>query len=104
MFFPIAEHRSTSAGTRSSEGLRAHGLLKVRQLGIEAIVSLSGPARRNDKKNYWNYVRGLAKEAGVDAEDPTQWPLSTSPARAANVTTPVIPTPGSVPPRMELAT
>ena len=57
------------------EGLRTHGLLKGRHLGIdssvmEAHASLSGLVRRNDEKSYWNYVRELAKEAGVDAEDP----------------------------------
>ena len=57
------------------EGLRTHGLLKGRHLGIdssimEANASLSGLVRRNDEKSYWNCVRELAKEAGVDAEDP----------------------------------
>lgn len=57
------------------EGLRTHGLLKGRHLGIdssiiEANASLSGLVRRNDEKSYWNYVKELAKEAGVDAEDP----------------------------------
>lgn len=57
------------------EGLRTHGLLKGRHLGIdssvmEANASLSGLVRRNDEKSYWKYVRELAKEAGVDAEDP----------------------------------
>ena len=57
------------------EGLRTHGLLKGRHLGIDSSVmvanaSLSGLARRNDEKSYWNYVRELAREAGVDAEDP----------------------------------
>ena len=57
------------------EGLRRYGLLKGRHLGIdssviEANASLSGLARRNDEKSYWKYVRELAKEAGVDAEDP----------------------------------
>ena len=57
------------------EGLRTHGLLRGRHLGIdsrvmEANASLSRPAWRNDDKSYWNYVRELAKEAGVEAEDP----------------------------------
>lgn len=57
------------------EGLRTHGLLRGRHLGIdssiiEANASLSGLVRRNDEKSYWNYVKELAKEAGVDAEDP----------------------------------
>ena len=57
------------------EGLRTHGLLKGRHLGIdssivEANASLSGLVRRNDEKSYWNYVRELAQEAGVDGEVP----------------------------------
>lgn len=57
------------------EGLRTHGLLKGRHLGIdssvmEANASLSGLVRRNDEKSYWKYVRELAKEAGVDDGDP----------------------------------
>ena len=57
------------------EGLRTHGLLRGRHLGIdsrvmEANASLSRPARRNDDKSFWNHGRELAKEAGVEAEDP----------------------------------
>ena len=57
------------------EGLRTHGLLKGRHLGIdssvmEAHASVSGLVRRNDEKSYWNYVRELAQEAGVDGEVP----------------------------------
>ena len=57
------------------EGLRTHGLLKGRHLGInssvmEAHTSVSGLVRRNDEKSYWNYVRELAQEAGVDGEVP----------------------------------
>ena len=57
------------------KGLRTHGLLKGRHLGInssvmEAHTSVSGLVRRNDEKSYWNYVRELAEEAGVDGEVP----------------------------------
>jgi transposase len=57
------------------EGLRAHGLLKGRHLGIdssviEANASLSGLVQRNTEKSYWDYVKELAKAAGVDPEDP----------------------------------
>jgi len=57
------------------EGLRAHGLLKGRNLGIdssviEANASLSGLVQRNTEKGYWDYVKELAKAAGVDPEDP----------------------------------
>jgi transposase len=57
------------------EGLRAHGLLKGRHLGIdssdmEANASLSGLVRRNTEESYRDYVRDLARAAGVDADDP----------------------------------
>jgi len=57
------------------DGLRAHGLLKGRHLGIdssviEANASLSGLVQRNTEISYWDYVKALAKEAGVDPEDP----------------------------------
>ncbi|MDB6070045.1 MAG: Transposase domain protein [Verrucomicrobiales bacterium] len=57
------------------EGLRTHGLLKGRHLGIdssvmEANAGLSGLVRRNDEKSYWKYVRELAREAGVEDGDP----------------------------------
>lgn len=69
-----AAHEVVLEGLRA-HGLRAHGLLKGRHLGIdssvmEANASLSGLVRRNDAKSYWNYVRELAKEAGVEAGDP----------------------------------
>jgi transposase len=56
------------------EGLRTHGLLKGRHLGIdssviEANASLSGLVQRNTEKGYWDYVKELAKAAGVDPED-----------------------------------
>ena len=57
------------------DGLRAHGLLKGRHLGIdssviEANASLSGLVQRNTETSYWDYVKELAKAAGVDPEDP----------------------------------
>jgi transposase len=57
------------------EGLRAHGLLKGRNLGIdssdmEANASLSGLVRRNTEESYRDYVRNLARAAGVDSDDP----------------------------------
>ncbi len=57
------------------KGLKAHGLLKGRNLGvdssiIEANASLSGLASRNTEESYRDYVQGLAREAGMDAEDP----------------------------------
>jgi transposase len=54
--------------------LRAHGLLKGRNLGIdssviEANASLRALQHRNSEENYWDYVKRLAAEAGVDPED-----------------------------------
>jgi transposase len=54
--------------------LRAHGLLKGRRLGIdssviEANASLRALENRNSEENYWDYVKRLAAEAGVDPED-----------------------------------
>ena len=54
--------------------LRAHGLLKGRHLGIdssvlEANASLRSLTHRNTEENYWDYVRRLAAEAGVDPQD-----------------------------------
>jgi transposase len=54
--------------------LRAHGLLKGRHLGIdssvlEANASLRELQHRNSEQKYWDYVKGLAREAGVDPED-----------------------------------
>jgi transposase len=56
------------------EGLRAHGLLRGRNLGIdssvmEANASLRALQNRNTGEAYWEYVRRLAAEAGVDAQD-----------------------------------
>jgi transposase len=56
------------------EGLRAHGLLRGKNLGIdssviEANASLRALQNRNTGEAYWDYVRRLAAEAGVDPED-----------------------------------
>lgn len=56
------------------EGLRRHGLLRGRNLGIdssvmEANASLRALENRNTGEAYWDYVKRLATEAGVDAQD-----------------------------------
>lgn len=56
------------------EGLRRHGLLRGKNLGIDSSVmaanaSLRALENRNTGEAYWDYVRRLAAEAGVDAED-----------------------------------
>lgn len=56
------------------EGLRAHGLLRGKHLGIdssvmEANASLRALENRNTGEAYWEYVRRLAEQAGVDPED-----------------------------------
>jgi transposase len=54
--------------------LHHHGLLKGRHLGIdssvlEANASLRSLVHRNTEEGYWEYVRRLAAEAGVDIKD-----------------------------------
>jgi transposase len=56
------------------EGLRAHGLLRGKNLGIdssviEANASLRGLENRNTGEAYWEYVKRLAADAGVDVRD-----------------------------------
>jgi transposase len=56
------------------EGLRAHGLLQGKNLGVdssvmEANASLRGLENRNTGEAYWEYVRRLAEDAGVDGRD-----------------------------------
>jgi transposase len=56
------------------KALKAHGLLKGRNIAIdssviEANAALSGLSLRNTEQKYRDYVKGLAREAGVDAED-----------------------------------
>jgi len=55
-------------------GLRQHGLLKGRNLGIdssiiEANASLRELVHRNTEEQYWDYVKRLAAEAGIDPDD-----------------------------------
>jgi transposase len=54
--------------------LRAHGLLRGRKLGIdssviEAHASWRALEHRHTEESYWDYVRRLAAEAGIDPED-----------------------------------
>lgn len=54
--------------------LRKHGLLRGRQLGIdssviEANASLRELELRNTEEKYWDYVKKLAAEAGIDPAD-----------------------------------
>lgn len=60
--------------TISVAALRAHGLLKGRNLGIdssviEANASLRNLVERNTEEEYREYVRRLAREAGIDPDD-----------------------------------
>ena len=55
-------------------GMREHGLLKGRHLGIdssviEANASLRELVHRNTEEQYWEYVKRLAAEAGIDPDD-----------------------------------
>jgi transposase len=55
-------------------GLCEHGLLKGRHLGIdssviEANASLRELVHRNTEQHYWEYVKRLAAEAGIDPDD-----------------------------------
>jgi transposase len=61
--------------TEVLRALKANGLLKGRKLGIdssiiEANASLSGLEHRNTEQSYHDYVRELARAAGVDPGDP----------------------------------
>src|ERR1017187_489682 len=54
--------------------LQDHGLLKGRNVGIdssvmEANASLRGLVNRNTGEAYWDYVKGLAAQSGIDPED-----------------------------------
>jgi transposase len=54
--------------------LEQHGLLKGKNLGIdssvmEANASLRGLVNRNTKEAYWEYVKRLAKESGINPDD-----------------------------------
>jgi hypothetical protein len=55
--------------------LQAHGLLKGKNVGIDASVieanaSLKNLVNRNTQEAYWEYVQQLAAAAGIDAQDP----------------------------------
>jgi transposase len=54
--------------------LQEHGLLRGRNVGIdssvmEANASLRGLVNRNTGEAYWDYVKGLAAQSGIDPED-----------------------------------
>lgn len=54
--------------------LHTHGLLRGRSLGIDSSVievsaSLRGLENRNTEEAYWEYVRKLSAEAGIDPSD-----------------------------------
>jgi transposase len=54
--------------------LREHGLLRGKNLGIdssviEANASLRALVQRNTEEQYWDYVKRLAAESGIDPED-----------------------------------
>jgi transposase len=56
------------------KALHSHGLLKGRHIGIdssimEANASLRGLQHRNSEVSYWDYVRKLAAENGIDPQD-----------------------------------
>ena len=56
------------------EALREHGLLRGKNLGIDASVieanaSLRALVHRNTEEQYWDYVKRLAAEQGIDPED-----------------------------------
>ena len=58
------------------QALREHGLLRGNNLGIdssviEANASLRALVHRNTEEQYWDYVKRLAAENGIDLEDPT---------------------------------
>lgn len=60
--------------TLTLQALRAHGLLRGKNLGIdssviEANASLRALVHRNTEEQYWDYVKRLAAEQGIDPED-----------------------------------
>jgi transposase len=62
--------------TLTLEALREHGLLRGKNLGIdssviEANASLRALVHRNTEEQYWDYVKRLAAESGIDPNDPT---------------------------------
>ena len=60
--------------TLSLQALREHGLLRGKNLGIdssviEANASLRALVHRNTEEQYWDYVKRLAAESGIDPDD-----------------------------------
>lgn len=60
--------------TLTLQALREQGLLRGRNLGIdssviEANASLRALVHRNTEEQYWDYVKRLAAQAGIDPED-----------------------------------
>ena len=60
--------------TLTLQALREHGLLRGKNLGIdssviEANASLCALVHRNTEEQYWDYVKRLAAESGIDPED-----------------------------------
>ncbi len=60
--------------TLTLQALREHGLLRGKDLGIdssviEANASLRALVNRNTEEQYWDYVKRLAAEQGIDPED-----------------------------------
>lgn len=60
--------------TLTLQALREHGLLRGKNLGIDASVieanaSLRALVNRNTEEQYWDYVKGLAAEQGIDPDD-----------------------------------
>ena len=60
--------------TLTLQVLREHGLLRGKNLGIdssviEANASLRGLVHRNTEEEYWDYVKRLAAENGIDPND-----------------------------------
>lgn len=70
----LSEAQFRSCSEVVLRGLLAHGLLDAQRLGIdssviEANAALRSLRHRDSKKQYWEYVRDLAAEAGVDPND-----------------------------------
>ena len=62
--------------TLTLQALREHGLLRGKNLGIdssviEANASLRSLVHRNTEEQYWDYVKRLAAEHGIDPNDTT---------------------------------
>jgi len=60
--------------TLTLQALREHGLLRGKNLGIdssviEANASLRALVHRNTEEQYWDYVKRLAAENGIDPDD-----------------------------------